>query len=183
MLSLTLHSLLINTSIVLYNSYFITVFSLHSPLSFLDWEQILFLSSSIILYLFAFCGVVFFLDWGNSWMCLNISRLHPEPSLSGLQAHTSTAFRTLNDRILNEETTHTNIHPFYSRTFLLEHHLISIAVSRRKKATSYISIRRKRNNLFMTIDRCQSIIDHQIMGESVDVPYIHSKLHAASIIK
>lgn len=55
MLSLTLHSLLINASSVRYNynSYFITVFSLHWPICVLDWEQSPFVRCVFILYFYS----------------------------------------------------------------------------------------------------------------------------------
>jgi len=113
MLSLTLHSLL-NASIVRYNynSYFITVFSLHWPLRVLYWERCLLVRCVFILYfyhLFVFCGRVFFLDWDVGCVAtifLIFSRSHV--------SHTSTAFGY---RFLNEETTHTNIHLLFHRLF------------------------------------------------------------------
>jgi len=118
MLSLTLHSLL-NASIVRYNynSYFITVFSLHWPLRVLYWERCLLVRCVFILYfyhLFVFCGRVFFLDWDVgcvATICLIFSRSHVSPYINGI-------WLSLPERG-NYAYKHT---PFISQTFLLEHH-------------------------------------------------------------
>jgi len=107
------YNLPIHQPIVLYNSYFIIVFSLHSPLFLLDLysfatvflkvEQVCF-PSVLFFIIFAFCILVFFLDWGCCICSLNIflassksisvhsSSLHQGPFPSGtrklrIQAH------------------------------------------------------------------------------------------------
>ena len=97
------------------------------------------------------------------------SWLHPDHPLSGMQAHTSTAFRIERSHPERGNYAYKQTFFFYPRTFLLEHHCYRLRFLAEKRQHHAFGVERKRNNLFMTIEFCQSIIDHQTMGESVDV--------------
>jgi len=116
-LSLTLHSLLITYINQLYYIIHILLLRLLCIDLFLFWIGNKFFLHDVLPSLsFRFLWSGFPFGLGG----LDVSQFSlasPGPSLSGMQAHTSTAFRILDDRILNEESTHTTyilfIHGLY----------------------------------------------------------------------